>query len=113
LRGNAFERAAASLSSALEWYGSSLAVVIPGGTAVDSLASGFRQALAEGAATEGAQVRLRSAQELAPEMLISQNQAWGRHRSEVSAEPTASLDDLECADGIAGRPPDSATWPRN
>ena len=32
LRGNAFERAAASLSTALDWYGSSLApVVVPGG----------------------------------------------------------------------------------
>ena len=49
LRGNAFERAASSLSTALDWYGSSLAVVIPAGTAVDSLAAGFRQALAEGA----------------------------------------------------------------
>ena len=34
-------------------------------------------------------------------MLISQNQAWGRHRSEVANEPTATLDDLEWADGIA------------
>jgi hypothetical protein len=25
-------------------------------------------------------------------------QAWGRHRSEVSDEPTASLDDLEWVD---------------
>ena len=49
LRGNAFERAAASLSTALDWYGSSLAVVIPAETALDSLAAGFRQALAEGA----------------------------------------------------------------
>jgi molybdenum cofactor cytidylyltransferase len=49
LRGNAFERAAASLTTALEWYGSALAVVIPAETAVDSLAAGFRQSLAEGA----------------------------------------------------------------
>jgi NAD(P)H dehydrogenase (quinone) len=34
-------------------------------------------------------------------MLISANQAWGRHRSEVSEEPTATLDDLEWADGVA------------
>jgi NAD(P)H dehydrogenase (quinone) len=34
-------------------------------------------------------------------MLISQNQAWGRHRSEISNEPTASLEDLEWADGFA------------
>jgi NAD(P)H dehydrogenase (quinone) len=33
--------------------------------------------------------------------VISQNQAWGRHRSEVNAEPTATLEDLEWADGIA------------
>jgi molybdenum cofactor cytidylyltransferase len=49
LRGNAFERATASLSNALDWYGSSLAVVVPAGTTVDSLSAGFRQALAEGA----------------------------------------------------------------
>jgi molybdenum cofactor cytidylyltransferase len=49
LRGNAFERATASLSTALEWYGSSLAVVVPAGTAIESLAAGFGHALAEGA----------------------------------------------------------------
>ena len=59
------------------------------------------KAVAEGAEQVGADVRLRHVEELAPEMLISQNQAWGRHRSEVSDEPTASLDDLEWADGIA------------
>ena len=59
------------------------------------------KSLAEGAAETGAEVRLRPVEELAPEMLISQNQAWGRHRSEVSDEPTASLEDLEWADGIA------------
>lgn len=58
-------------------------------------------AVAEGAGEAGAEVRLRPVEELAPEMLISQNQAWGRHRSEVSEEPTASLQDLEWADGIA------------
>jgi NAD(P)H dehydrogenase (quinone) len=59
------------------------------------------KAVAEGARAVGADVRLRPVAELAPEMLISQNQAWGRHRSEVSDEPTATLDDLEWADGIA------------
>jgi len=39
--------------------------------------------------------------ELASEMMISQNQAWGQHRSEISDEPQATLDDLEWADGIA------------
>src|SRR5205814_6349355 len=59
------------------------------------------KAVAQGAADTGAEVRLRHVEELAPEQLISQNQAWGRHRSEVTNEPTATLDDLEWADGIA------------
>jgi NAD(P)H dehydrogenase (quinone) len=59
------------------------------------------KAVARGAADAGAEVRLRHVEELAPEMLISQNQAWGRHRSEVNEEPTATLEDLEWADGIA------------
>jgi NAD(P)H dehydrogenase (quinone) len=59
------------------------------------------KAVAEGAEEAGADVRLRHVEELASEMVISQNQAWGRHRSEVSDEPIASLGDLEWADGIA------------
>ena len=59
------------------------------------------KAVAQGATDAGAEVRLRHVEELAPELLISQNQAWGRHRSEVTNEPTATLDDLEWADGIA------------
>ena len=59
------------------------------------------KALAQGAEDAGGAVRLRPVEELASEMLISQNQAWGRHRSEVSNEPTATLEDLEWADGIA------------
>ena len=59
------------------------------------------KAVADGAAAAGADVRLRPVEELAPEQVISRNQAWGRHRSEVIDEPTASLDDLEWADGIA------------
>lgn len=59
------------------------------------------KAVAKGAGDAGAEVRLRHVEELAPELLISQNQAWGRHRSEVNDEPTATLDDLEWADGIA------------
>ena len=58
-------------------------------------------ALADGAASEGAEVRLRHVEELASELLISQNQHWGRHRSEVEDEPVATLDDLEWADGVA------------
>jgi NAD(P)H dehydrogenase (quinone) len=59
------------------------------------------KALAQGAENDGAEVRVRPVEELAPEMQISQNQAWGRHRSEVSAEPIATLGDLDWADGIA------------
>jgi NAD(P)H dehydrogenase (quinone) len=58
-------------------------------------------ALADGAADEGAEVRLRHVEELASELVISQNQHWGRHRSEVEDEPVATLDDLEWADGVA------------
>ena len=35
------------------------------------------------------------------ELVIPQNQYWGRHRSEVEDEPVATLDDLEWADGVA------------
>ena len=58
-------------------------------------------AVAEGAEAEAAEVRLRHVEEFASELLISQNQHWGRHRSEVEDEPVATLDDLEWADGVA------------
>jgi NAD(P)H dehydrogenase (quinone) len=58
-------------------------------------------AVADGAGREGAEVRLRHVAELRDELLISQNQYWGRHRSEVEGEPVAQLEDLEWADGIA------------
>jgi NAD(P)H dehydrogenase (quinone) len=59
------------------------------------------RAVTEGAAAEGAEVRLRHVAELTPEMLISFNQRWGRHRSELEDQPIAALEDLEWADGIA------------
>jgi NAD(P)H dehydrogenase (quinone) len=46
-------------------------------------------------------LRVRHVDELASEQLISQNQYWGRHRSEVEDEPVASLADLDWADGVA------------
>jgi NAD(P)H dehydrogenase (quinone) len=58
-------------------------------------------AVAEGAEAAGAEVRLRHVEELASELLISQNQYWGRHRSQVAEAPVATLDDLEWADGVA------------
>jgi NAD(P)H dehydrogenase (quinone) len=58
-------------------------------------------AVAEGAEAAGAEVRVRQVEEIASEMLISQNQHWGRHRAAVRDMPQATLDDLEWADGIA------------
>lgn len=58
-------------------------------------------AVVDGALQEGAEVRVRHVEEMASELLISQNQHWGRHRSEVEDEPIATLDDLEWADGVA------------
>ena len=62
---------------------------------------GLAQAVAEGSEQAGAEVRLRHVEELASELLISQSQYWGRHRSQVAEAPVASLDDLEWADGVA------------
>ena len=59
------------------------------------------RAVADGAADEGADVRLRHVAELPPEMLISFRQHWGRHRSELEDQTDASLEDLDWADGIA------------
>ena len=59
------------------------------------------QAVAEGAEQAGAEVRLRHVEELASELEISQNQYWGRHRSQVAEAPVAALDDLDWADGVA------------
>ena len=62
---------------------------------------GLAGAVAEGAEQAGAEVRLRHVEELASELMISQNQYWGRHRSQVADAPVATLDDLEWADGVA------------
>ena len=62
---------------------------------------GLARAVAEGAEEAGAEVRLRHIEELASELMISQNQHWGRHRSRVADAPVASLDDLAWADGVA------------
>jgi NAD(P)H dehydrogenase (quinone) len=59
------------------------------------------RAVADGAAEQGADVRLRHVPELPPEMQISFRQSWGRHRSELEDQPDAAIEDLEWADGIA------------
>ena len=48
------------------------------------------RAVSEGAAREGAEVRLRHVAELNQEMLISVKQYWGRHRSEIEDQPEAA-----------------------
>ena len=58
-------------------------------------------AIAEGAAAEGAEVRLRKVAELAPESAIQANPRWVAHREAVADLPEATLDDLEWADGFA------------
>jgi NAD(P)H dehydrogenase (quinone) len=58
-------------------------------------------AVCQGAEQTGASVRLRHVEELASELMISQSQYWGRHRSQVAEAPVATLDDLEWADGVA------------
>jgi len=60
------------------------------------------EAVAEGARSEGADVRLRRVAELAPAEAIASNPAWVSHRRETDhAVAVAGLDDLEWADGYA------------
>lgn len=59
-------------------------------------------AVADGAASTGAEVRLRRAAELAPQAAIDANPAWRAHLDAVSEVVSeAGLDDLEWADGYA------------
>jgi NAD(P)H dehydrogenase (quinone) len=59
------------------------------------------QAIAEGADSAGAEVRLRRVAELAPEHAIDGNPAWRRHADAAASIAQASLDDLAWADAIA------------
>jgi NAD(P)H dehydrogenase (quinone) len=59
------------------------------------------RAVADGAESAGAEVRVRQVEEIASEQLISQNQHWGRHRAAVRDQPEATLADLEWADAVA------------
>jgi NAD(P)H dehydrogenase (quinone) len=60
------------------------------------------EAVAEGATSQGADVRLRRVAELAPPEAIASNPAWASHRQETDhAVTVASLEDLEWADGYA------------
>jgi len=59
------------------------------------------EAVAEGAASAGAEVRLRRVAELAPEEAIDANAAWRAHAEATADVPLASLEDLSWADGFA------------
>jgi NAD(P)H dehydrogenase (quinone) len=60
------------------------------------------EAVAEGAKSTGADVRLRRAAELAPTAAIDANPAWRQHVAATNdVVPEAALEDLEWADGYA------------
>ncbi len=58
------------------------------------------QAVAEGAAQTGADVRMRKVRELAPELAISANPAWAEHAAATSNVPIAVPEDVMWADAV-------------
>ena len=58
------------------------------------------RAVEEGASEAGADVRLRTVRELAPDEAIASNQGWAAHRLESQHVVEASLDDVAWADAI-------------
>ncbi|MFI6736534.1 NAD(P)H:quinone oxidoreductase [Nonomuraea sp. NPDC050451] len=59
------------------------------------------QAVAEGAASAGADVRLRRVAELAPDSAIDQDPQWRRHADAATSIAQASVEDLAWADAFA------------
>ncbi|WP_431896746.1 NAD(P)H:quinone oxidoreductase [Nonomuraea sp. bgisy101] len=59
------------------------------------------QAVADGAASAGAEVRLRRVAELAPDSVIDQNPLWRRHTDTATSIAQASVEDLAWADAFA------------
>ncbi|WP_051864854.1 NAD(P)H:quinone oxidoreductase [Streptosporangium roseum] len=59
------------------------------------------EAIAEGAASTGAEVRLRRVAELAPDSAIDQNPQWRRHADAAASITEASVEDLAWADAFA------------
>ena len=59
------------------------------------------QAVAQGAASAGATVRLRRVAELAPDSAIAQNPLWRRHADATTSIALASVEDLAWADAFA------------
>ncbi|HLO01930.1 MAG TPA: NAD(P)H:quinone oxidoreductase, partial [Symbiobacteriaceae bacterium] len=58
------------------------------------------EAIAEGAKSAGAEVRLLRVEELAPEAAIGSNPAWKAHHEATKGAQRATLADLEWADAI-------------
>lgn len=59
------------------------------------------QAVAAGATSAGAEVRLRRVAELAPDSVIDDNPLWRRHADATTAIAEASVEDLAWADALA------------
>ena len=59
------------------------------------------EAVADGAASEGADVRLRRVAELAPAKAIESNPAWREHVEATASVEVATLDDIRWADALA------------
>ena len=59
------------------------------------------EAVAEGAAAEGADVRLRRVAELAPAEAIDSQPAWRKHVDESASVEVATIDDIRWADALA------------
>ncbi|MHA6622291.1 NAD(P)H:quinone oxidoreductase [Pseudonocardia sp. DLS-67] len=59
------------------------------------------RAVAEGAATTGAEARLRPVAELAPDSAIDQNPLWRQHADATASLTQASVEDLAWADAFA------------
>jgi NAD(P)H dehydrogenase (quinone) len=59
------------------------------------------QAVAEGAASAGAEVRLRRVAELAPDSAITQNPQWRQHADAFTSIAEASVEDLAWAHAFA------------
>jgi NAD(P)H dehydrogenase (quinone) len=58
------------------------------------------QAVGEGAASAGAQVRVRLVAETLPPDVVARNPKWQAFVEQTKEAPKASLDDLEWADGV-------------
>ena len=58
------------------------------------------KAVAEGARSAGADVRVLKVRELAPEEAIASNAGWAAHRIETQDVPEATLADLEACDAL-------------